>query len=129
MARHDYISVFVTAGVSDNNRTINIIVTPGRPFFDTALLGAMIYHDRDKNAGPAGSKTSPGVSPTDAVVVAAEKLQSAPEMFASVLTNIGERIVKAVCQAPTEVLVWFDTYLLSSLHGLLSWYDDRNTTR
>lgn len=42
IARYDYITVFVTAGVSDSNRTINIIVISVRPLSDTALLGSMI---------------------------------------------------------------------------------------
>ncbi len=36
-------------------------------------------------------KLPAGASPTDAVVIAAEKSRSAPEMFAGILTDTGER--------------------------------------
>ncbi len=114
IARYDYITVFVTAGVSDSNRTINIIVTSTRPLSDAALLGAMLTATEVKMQVLADRKLPSGASPTDAVVVAAEKSSSAPEMFAGVLTETGERIAKAVRQALTEALVRFDTYLLST---------------
>lgn len=114
IARYDYITVFVTAGVSDSNRTINIIVTSDRPLSDTALLGAMITVTETKMQVLMDRKLPAGASPTDAVVIAAEKSRSAPEMFAGILTDTGERIAKAVRQALTEALVRFDNYLLST---------------
>ncbi len=114
IARYDYITVFVTAGVSENNRTINIIVTSDRPLSDTALLGAMITVTETKMQVLADRKLPAGASPTDAVVIAAEKSRSVPEMFAGVLTDTGERIAKAVRQALTEALIRFDNYLLST---------------
>lgn len=114
IARYDFITVFVTAGVSDSNRTINIIVTSDRPLSDTALLGAMITVTETKMQVLLERKVPAGASPTDAVVIAAEKSPLAPEMFAGVLTETGERIAKAVRQALTEALIRFDTYLLST---------------
>lgn len=42
IAQYDYITAFVTAAVSDRNRTINIIVTSAKPMTDSALLGALM---------------------------------------------------------------------------------------
>ncbi|MDU9375949.1 hypothetical protein McpSp1_05290 [Methanocorpusculaceae archaeon Sp1] len=124
IAKYDYITVFVTAGVSDNNRTINIIITSNRPLSDAALLGAMTTATEVKMQVLADRKLPSGASPTDAVVVAAEKSRSAPEMFAGILTETGERIAKAVRQALTEALIRFDNYLLSTWGVSRGWSRD-----
>lgn len=48
------------------------------------------------------------------MVIAAEKSRLAPEMFAGILTDTGERLLQSVRQALTEALVRFDNYLLST---------------
>ncbi|HJJ51035.1 MAG TPA: adenosylcobinamide amidohydrolase [Methanocorpusculum sp.] len=121
IARYDHITVFVTAAVSDRNRTINIIVTSERPLTDAALLGAMMTVTEAKMQVIASRKLPVGALSTDAVVVAFEKSDEAPEAFAGPLTETGMRISKAVSHALTEALVRFDNYLLSTWGVTRGW--------
>ncbi|MCK9312477.1 MAG: adenosylcobinamide amidohydrolase [Methanocorpusculum sp.] len=121
IARYDYITVFVTAAVSDCNRTINIIVTSERPFTDSALLGAMMTVTEAKMQVISARKLPTGALSTDAVVVASEKTAGPPEEFAGPLTETGIRIMKAVSHALTEALVRFDNYLLMTWGVTRGW--------
>ncbi len=127
IARYDYVTVFVTAAVSDRNRTINIIVTCERPLADAALLGAMMTATEAKMQVIAARKLPVGALSTDAVVVACEKTEGIPETFAGPLTETGMRISKAVSHALTEALVWFDNYLLTTWGVTRGW--SRETLR
>ena len=114
IAQYDYITAFVTAAVSDRNRTINIIVTSAKPLTDAALLGAMMTVTEAKMKVIAERKLPATAQSTDAVIVAAEKNGSAAEEFAGPLTEVGMRIAKAVSHALTEAFVRFDNYLLTN---------------
>ena len=114
IAQYDYITAFVTAAVSDRNRTINIIVTSAKPLTDAALLGAMMTVTEAKMKVIAERKLPATAQSTDAVIVAAEKNSSAAEEFAGPLTEVGMRIAKAVSHALTEAFVRFDNYLLTN---------------
>ena len=114
IAQYDYITAFVTAAVSDRNRTINIIVTSAKPLTDAALLGAMMTVTEAKMKVIAERKLPATALSTDAVIVAAEKNGSAAEEFAGPLTEVGMRIAKAVSHALTEAFVRFDNYLLTN---------------
>ena len=114
IAQYDYITAFVTAAVSDRNRTINIIVTSAKPMTDAALLGALMTVTEAKMKVVSGRKLPSGAFSTDAVIVAAEKNPGAPDEFAGPLTETGERIYKAVSQALNVAFVRFDNYLLSN---------------
>ncbi len=114
IARYDDVTVFVTAAVSDRNRTVNIIVVVARPLTDAALLGAMMTASEAKMQVLAERNLPASAGPTDAIVVASERLGGDMEMFAGPLTETGERISKAVGHALTEALVRFDNYLLST---------------
>lgn len=114
IAQYDYITAFVTAAVSDRNRTINIIVTSAKPLTDAALLGAMMTITEAKMKVIAERKLPATAQSTDAVIVAAEKNGSAAEEFAGPLTEVGMRIAKAVSHALTEAFVRFDNYLLTN---------------
>lgn len=114
IAQYDYITAFVTAAVSDRNRTINIIVTSAKPLTDAALLGAMMTVTEAKMKVIAERKLPATALSTDAVIIAAEKNGSAAEEFAGPLTEVGMRIAKAVSHALTEAFVRFDNYLLTN---------------
>ena len=114
IAQYDYITAFVTAAVSDRNRTINIIVTSAKPLTDAALLGAMMTVTEAKMKVISERKLPATAQSTDAVIVAAEKNGSAEEEFAGPLTEVGMRIAKAVSHALTEAFVRFDNYLLTN---------------
>ena len=114
IAQYDYITAFVTAAVSDRNRTINIIITSAKPLTDAALLGAMMTVTEAKMKVIAERKLPATAHSTDAVIVAAEKNGSAAEEFAGPLTEVGMRIAKAVSHALTEAFVRFDNYLLTN---------------
>lgn len=114
IVQYDYITAFVTAAVSEKNRTINIIVTSAKPFTDAALLGALMTVTEAKMKVISSRKIPAGAFSTDAVIVAAEKTGGAPEEFAGLLTESGMRIFKAVSHALTEALARFDNYLLSN---------------
>ena len=114
IAQYDYITAFVTAAVSDRNRTINIIVTSEKPLTDAALLGAMMTVTEAKMKVILERKLPSTALSTDAVIVAAEKSGSAAEEFAGPLTEVGMRITKAVSHALTEAFVRFDNYLLTN---------------
>lgn len=114
IAQYDYITVFVTAAVSDKNRTINIIATSARPLSDAALLGAMMTITEAKMQVLIERKLPGTAGPTDAIIIAAEKSAAAPEEFAGPLTETGDKISKAVHHALTEALVRFDNYLLNT---------------
>ena len=114
IAQYDYITAFVTAAVSDRNRTINIIVTSAKPLTDAALLGAMMTVTEAKMKVIAERKLPATAQSTDAVIIAAEKNGSAAEEFAGPLTEVGMRIAKAVSHALTEAFVRFDNYLLTN---------------
>ena len=114
IAQYDYITAFVTAAVSDRNRTINIIITSAKPLTDAALLGAMMTVTEAKMKVIAERKLPATAQSTDAVIVAAEKNGSAAEEFAGPLTEVGMRIAKAVSHALTEAFVRFDNYLLTN---------------
>ena len=102
IAQYDYITAFVTAAVSDRNRTINIIVTSAKPLTDAALLGAMMTVTEAKMKVIAERKLPATAQSTDA------------EEFAGPLTEVGMRIAKAVSHALTEAFVRFDNYLLTN---------------
>jgi adenosylcobinamide hydrolase len=121
IARYDYVTVFVTAAVSDRNRTINIIVIVDRPLTDAALLGAMMTVTEAKMQVITARKVPGSALSTDAVVVACEKTDGIPEAFAGPLTETGMRISKAVSHALTEALVRFDNYLLSTWGVTRGW--------
>lgn len=117
VAQYDYVTVFVTAAVSDQNRTINIIVVSARPLSDAALLGAMMTVTEAKMQVLLERRLPSSAGPTDAIVIAAEKSSNPlkePEDFAGPLTETGDKITKAVHHALTEALVRFDNYLLST---------------
>ncbi|MBE6507637.1 MAG: hypothetical protein E7Z72_06955 [Methanocorpusculum parvum] len=114
IAQYDYITAFVTAAVSERNRTINIIVTSEKPLTDAALLGALMTVTEAKMKVILERKLPPNALSTDAVIVAAEKSGSAAEEFAGPLTEVGMRITKAVSHALTEAFVRFDNYLLTN---------------
>ena len=114
IAQYDYITAFVTAAVSDRNRTINIIITSAKPLTDAALLGAMMTVTEAKMKVIAERKLPATAQSTDAVIIAAEKNGSAAEEFAGPLTEVGMRIAKAVSHALTEAFVRFDNYLLTN---------------
>lgn len=114
IARLDYITVFVTAAVSEKNRTINIIVTSSRPLSDAALLGAMMTVTEAKMQVLLERKLPASAGPTDAVIVATENSKEVPEEFAGPLTETGDKISRAVRHALTEALVRFDNYLLTT---------------
>ena len=114
IAQYDYITAFVTAAVSDRNRTINIIVTSEKPLTDAALLGAMMTVTEAKMKVILERKLPSTALSTDAVIVAAEKSGCAAEEFAGPLTEIGMRITKAVSHALTEAFVRFDNSLLTT---------------
>lgn len=121
IAQYDYITAFVTAAVSDRNRTINIIVTSSKPFTDAALLGALMTVTEAKMKVVSSRKILAGAFSTDAVIMAAEKAGTAPEEFAGPLTESGMRIFKAVSHALTEGLVRFDHYLLRNWGVTRGW--------
>jgi len=121
IARYDYVTVFVTAAVSDRNRTINIIVICERPLTDAALLGAMMTATEAKMQVITARKVPGSALSTDAVVVACEKSDGEREAFAGPLTGTGMRISKAVSHALTEALVRFDNYLLSTWGVTRGW--------
>lgn len=114
IARFDYITVFVTAAVSEKNRTINIIVTSARPLSDAALLGAMMTVTEAKMQVLIERKLPASAGPTDAIIVAFEKSGAAAEEFAGPLTETGDKISRAVHYALTEALIRFDNYLLTT---------------
>jgi len=121
IARYDYITVFVTAAVSDRNRTINIIVTSERPLTDSAILGAMMTVTEAKMQVISTRKLPTGALSTDAVVVASENNAGPYEEFAGPLTETGMRISKAVSYALTEALIRFDHYLLMTWGVTRGW--------
>ncbi|HJJ32422.1 MAG TPA: adenosylcobinamide amidohydrolase [Methanocorpusculum sp.] len=112
ICQYDEITAFVSAAVSDRNRTINIIVVSAKPFSDAALLGALMTITEAKMKVINERKLPSSALSTDAVIVAAEKNSGAPEEFAGPLTEIGVKITKAVSHALLEALVRFDNYLL-----------------
>ncbi len=114
IAQYDYITAFVTAAVSERNRTINIIVTSEKPLSDAALLGAMMTVTEAKMKVISERRLPSTALSTDAVIVAAEKGGFAVEEFAGPLTETGMRIGKAVSHALTEAFVRFDNYLLTN---------------
>ena len=73
IARYDDVTVFVTAAVSDRNRTINIIVVVARPLSDAALLGEMMTASEAKMQVLAKRNLQATAGPTDAIVVASER--------------------------------------------------------
>ncbi len=113
IAQYDDITAFVTAAVSERNRTINILVTSGKPMTDAALLGAMMTVTEAKMKAVLERKLPATAVSTDAVIVAAEKSDAAPIEFAGPLTEVGMRIMDAVSHALTEAFVRFDQYLLT----------------
>jgi len=121
IARYDYITAFVTAAVSDRNRTINIIVTCERPLTDAALLGALVTMTEAKMQVISARKLPCGALSTDAAVVASEKTAGPAEDFAGPLTETGMRIFKAVSHALTEALIRFDNYLLMTWGVTRGW--------
>ncbi|MDO5845092.1 MAG: cysteine-rich small domain-containing protein, partial [Methanocorpusculum sp.] len=116
IANYDTITAFVTAAVSDRNRTINIIVTSKKKFTDAALLGALMTVTEAKVKVLESRGLPAGALSTDASVVAFEKNASdeEPEEFVGALTDTGRKIYKAVTHALTEALVRFDNYLLNN---------------
>lgn len=116
IASYDYITAFVTAAVSDRNRTVNIIVTCKRKLTDSALLGALMTLTEAKMKVLNARNIPAGALSTDASVVAFEKSEGDEpfEEFAGALTPTGERIYKAVYQALTQALARFDNYLLNN---------------
>lgn len=129
IAQYDYITAFVTAAVSDRNRTINIIVTSAKPLTDAALLGAMMTVTEAKMKAISERKLPATAVSTDAVIVAAEKGGAAAEEFAGPLTEVGMRIAKAVSHALTEAFVRFDNYLLTNWGVSRGWGGGVSQTR
>jgi len=112
ICQYDEITVFVTAAISDSNRTVNIIVTSEKTLSDAALLGAVMTVTEAKMKVLIDRKLPPNALSTDAVIVASEKNSRFVEEFAGPLTVIGEKISRSVSYALNEALVRFDNYLL-----------------
>ena len=108
--QYDYITVFVTAGVSNPNpnpaepHTINIIVTSDESMSDAAILEtimtateAKVHALRDLGHDFTGTTS-------DAVVVAAVVENDPKHVYAGTFTEIGRRVYTAVLKGVTASL-------------------------
>ncbi|TAJ45367.1 adenosylcobinamide amidohydrolase [Methanofollis fontis] len=106
--QYDFITVFVTAGVTNPNpdpavpHTINIIVTSREGFSDAALLGAIITVTEAKTRALRDlGRTFTGTT-TDAVIAASEG--EVVHEYAGPLTAAGMRIYAAVLRGVAAAL-------------------------
>lgn len=106
--QYDYITVFVTAGVSNPNpdptkpHTINIIVTSNEGFSDAALLETIITATEAKaHALRLLGRDFTGTT-SDAVIAASEG--DVIHTYAGTFTEPGKRIYAAVLQGVTEAV-------------------------
>ncbi len=108
--QYDYITVFVTAGVSNPNpdptkpHTINIIVTSDESLSDAAVLETIITATEAKahalrNLGRDFTGTT-----SDAVVVAGILADQPQHVYAGTFTEIGRRVYDAVLTGVTASL-------------------------
>ncbi|MDV0441448.1 adenosylcobinamide amidohydrolase [Methanorbis furvi] len=108
--QYDYITVFVTAGVSNPNpdpakpHTINIIVTSDESLSDAAILETIITATEAKahalkNLGRDFTGTT-----SDAVVVAAIPSGTPRHLYAGTFTEVGRRVYDAVLNGVTASL-------------------------
>jgi adenosylcobinamide hydrolase len=100
--QYDYITVFVTAGISNPNpdpakpHTINIIVTSDESMLDAALLETiMIATEAKANALRNLDRDFTGTT-SDAVVVAAIPDIEPKHLYAGTFTEVGRRVYDAV---------------------------------
>jgi len=129
ICQYDEITAFVSAAISDRNRTINIIVTSEKSFSDAALLGAVMTITESKMKVLNERKLPSTAMSTDAVIVASEKNSGVVEEFAGPLTEIGEKISRSVSHALTEALIRFDNYLLTNWGVTRGWSKGYNMIR
>ena len=135
--QYDYITVFVTAGVSNPNpdpekpHTINIIVTSGEGFSDAALLETIITATEAKahalkNLGRNFTGTT-----SDAVAAASEG--PVVHTYAGTFTEPGKRIYAAVLKGVTEALLRhegtverpYPSFFIYSRHNDTGWFEWR----
>lgn len=121
ITQYGEVTAFVTASVSDRNRTINIIVTCSEPLTDAALLVALATITEAKIRVIQEKILTPDALSTDAVIAAAEISTKPAAEFAGPLTELGKKITKAVSHALTEALVRFDNYLLTTWGVTRGW--------
>ncbi|HJJ31503.1 MAG TPA: adenosylcobinamide amidohydrolase [Methanocorpusculum sp.] len=133
----DYITVFVTAGVSNPNpdptkpHTINIIIVSGEGFSDAALLDAIITATEAKaHALRLLGRDFTGTT-SDAVVVASEGTPC--HVYAGTYTEPGKRIYEAVLKGVTEALQLHEgtvfrthpMYFIYSRYSNTGWFEWR----
>jgi len=129
ICQYDEITAFVTAAISERNRTINIIVTSEKSLNDSALLGAVMTVTEAKMKVINERKLPSTAMSTDAVIVACEINNGKKEEFAGPLTEIGEKITRAVSHALMEALIRFDHYLLTNWGFTRGWSKGYNNVR
>ncbi len=133
--QYDYITVFVTAGVSNPNpdptkpHTINIIVTSDEGFSDAALLETIITVTEAKaHALRLLGRDFTGTT-SDAVVAASEG--PVVHTYAGTFTEPGKRIYSAVLHGVMEAIkrhegtipVTAPSYFIYSRYGNTGWFE------
>ena len=136
----DYITVFVTAGVSNPNpdptkpHTINIIITSAEGFSDAALLDAIITATEAKaHALRLMGRDFTGTT-SDAVVIASEG--DIRHIYAGTYTEPGKRIYSAVLKGVTEALQLhegtvtrpYPMFFIYSRYSNTGWFEWRRDT-
>lgn len=135
--QYDYITVFVTAGVSNPNpdpakpHTINIIVTSEEGFSDAALLETIITATEAKaHALRLMGRDFTGTT-SDAVAVACSAAEKVTHTYAGTFTEPGKRIYAAVLHGVQEALKRHEgivparhpTYFIYSRYQNNGWFE------
>ena len=133
--QYDYITVFVTAGVSNPNpdpatpHTINIIVISGEGLSDAAMLETiMVASEAKAHALRLLGRDFTGTT-SDAVVVASEGTQM--HTYAGTFTEPGRRIYAAVLKGVTEAVKRHEktvshrgpSYFIYSRYNQTGWFE------
>lgn len=133
--QYDYITVFVTAGVSNPNpdptkpHTINIIVTSNEGFSDAALLETIITVTEAKAHALRLLERNFTGTTSDAVIAACEG--SVKYTYAGTFTDPGKRIYAAVLHGVVEAVkrhegtipVTGPSYFIYSRYGDTGWFE------
>lgn len=132
----DFITVFVTAGVSNPNpdptkpHTINIIVVSSEGFSDAALLETIITATEAKaHALKLLGRDFTGTT-SDAVITACE-LGETKHTYAGTFTEPGKRVYSAVLKGVTEAIKRHEktvvrnrpSYFIYSRYGNTGWFE------
>ncbi len=135
--QYDYITVFVTAGVSNPNpdptkpHTINIIVVSGEPLSDAALLETIITVTEAKaHALRLLGRDFTGTT-SDAVIAACESGDGFIHTYAGTFTEPGKRIYAAVLHGVMESIRRHEgavkrngpSYFIYSRYGTPGWFE------